>query len=123
MARSKKNPSTSKQDPIRALKDEIAGLGLICSGTLLERTKTCGKPNCRCATDPQARHGPYYEWTWREGGKLRHKIVPAEKVDQLRQAIQNHRTVQDLLGRWERESAAVIFGRSDRKSKPGKKIN
>ena len=123
MARSKKNPGTSKQDPIRALKNEIAGLGLICSGTLLERTKTCGKPNCRCATDPQARHGPYYEWTWREGGKLRHKIVPAEKVDQLRQAIQNHRTVQELLGRWERESATVIFGGSDRKSKPGKKIN
>jgi hypothetical protein len=123
MARSKKNSGTSKQDPIRALKNEIAGVGLICSGTLLERTKTCGKPNCRCANDPQARHGPYYEWSWREGGKLRHKIVPAEKADLVREAIQNHRTVKELLGRWERQSAAVIFGGSDRKSKPGKKIN
>jgi len=109
MARSKKNLRPSEQHPIRALADEIAGVGLICSGTLLERTKTCGKPNCRCATDPQARHGPYYEWSWREGGKLRHKIVPPEKVDLLRQAIQNHRTVQELLGRWERISASIIF--------------
>ena len=123
MARSKKNSHTSKQDPIRALKNEIAGIDLICSGTLLERTKSCGKPNCRCATDPQARHGPYYEWSWREGGKLRHKIVPAEKADRVREAILNHRTVQELLDRWERQSATVIFGRPDRKSKSGKKIN
>jgi hypothetical protein len=123
MARRKKNPGPSQQDPIRALRNEFAGIGLICSGTLLERTKTCGKPNCRCATDPQARHGPYYEWSWREGGKLRHKIVPAEKVALVREAIQNHRTVQELLGRWERQSAAVIFGGADRKSKPDKKIN
>jgi hypothetical protein len=123
MARRKKNPGPSEQDPIRALKNELAGVELICSGTLLERTKTCGKPNCRCATDPQARHGPYYEWTWREGGKLRHKIVPAEKVALVREAIHNHRTVQELLDRWERQSAAIIFGGSGRKSKPGKKIN
>jgi hypothetical protein len=123
MARSKKNSGHCEQHPIRAFVDEIARLGLICSGTLLQRTKTCGKPNCRCATDTQARHGPYYEWTWREGGKLRHKIVPAEKADLLREAIQNYRTVQELLGRWERETAAIIFGRPNRKSKPEKKIN
>jgi hypothetical protein len=58
MTRRKKNPSPSDQPSIRAPTDEIAGMGLICSGTLLERTRTCGKPNCRCATDLQARHGP-----------------------------------------------------------------
>ncbi len=84
---------------------------------------TCGKPNCRCATDPEARHGPYYEWTWREGGKLRHKLVPPEKVALLREAIQHRRTVQELLTQWERESASIILRQLDRKSKPGKKIN
>jgi hypothetical protein len=123
MAQHNKNLASSEHGPIRALADEIARIGLICSGTLLERTKTCGKPNCRCATDPQARHGPYYEWSWREGGKLRHKIVPPEKVDLLRQAIQNYRTVQELLTQWERKSAPIIFQERDRKSQPGKKIN
>jgi len=84
---------------------------------------TCGKSNCRCATDPQARHGPYYEWTWREGVKLRHKLVPPEKVVLLREAIQHRRTVQELLTQWERESASIVFPQLDRKSKPGKKIN
>jgi hypothetical protein len=123
MARGKKNSGPSEKQPIRALVDQIAGLGLICSGTLLERTKTCGKPNCRCATDPEARHGPYHEWSWREGGRLRHKIVPPEKVDLLREAIRNYRIVQELLGQWERESASIIFGEPERKSQPGKKIN
>ena len=124
MTRSKKKPPhPTPSDQIRALADEIARIGFVCSGTLSQRTKTCGKPNCRCATDPEARHGPYYEWTWREGGKLRHKIVPPGKVDLLREAIQNYRTVQKLLERWERESARVIFGAPDPKSRPGKKIN
>jgi hypothetical protein len=123
MAPKKKHSGSPDQRPIRALVDQIAGLGLICSGTLLERTKTCGKANCRCATDPEARHGPYHEWTWREGGKLRHKIVPPEKVDLLREAIRNYRTAQALLGRWERESASIIFGDPERKSRPGRKIN
>jgi hypothetical protein len=123
MRRGKKHSGTSEKQPIRALVDQIAGLGLICSGTLLERTKICGKPNCRCASDPKARHGPYHEWSWREGGRLRHKIVPPDKVDLLRAAIRNYRTVQELLVRWERESASIIFGEPERKSQPGKKIN
>jgi hypothetical protein len=123
MARSKKNSDPSEQRSIRALAHEIADVALICSGTLSERTMTCGKPNCRCATDPQARHGPYYEWTWREGGKLRHKLIPPEKVALLREAIHNLRTVQELLTQWERESASILLPQLDRKSKTGKKIN
>ena len=123
MTRGKKNSGPSEQPSIRALALELVGVALICSGTLSERTMTCGKSNCRCATDPEARHGPYYEWTWREGGKLRHKLIPPEKVALLRQAIQHRRTVQELLTQWERESASIIFRQLDRKSKPGKKIN
>ena len=121
MRRTGKKAGTAKEHQIRAITDKIAGLGLICSGTLLERTKTCGKANCRCATDPQARHGPYHEWSWREGGKLRHKIVSAAEAEHLREAIKNYREVQKLLGRWERESTAVIF--QGRKPQPAHKRN
>jgi hypothetical protein len=44
---------------IRATINEMEHLS---SGTLLRRMKVCGKPGCRCADDPDARHGPYYEW-------------------------------------------------------------
>jgi hypothetical protein len=100
---------------IADIRNELARIELICSGTLLERTKVCGKPNCRCATDPDARHGPYFEWSHRVAGSLRHKILSPEQARQLRQAIDNHRDVQQLLDRWEHESAAIILGRNRRK--------
>jgi hypothetical protein len=39
---------------------------------------------------------------------LHHKIVPTEKVDLLREAIRNYRTVQELPGHRERKSALII---------------
>ena len=55
----------------------------LCSGTLLERRKMCGKPGCRCAQDPQARHGPYYEWGHMKAGKLVHRTVSPEQAASL----------------------------------------
>jgi len=49
----------------------------LCSGTLLRRMMICGKPNCQCAKDPSARHGPYYQGA-HEGHKLAHRMVTAE---------------------------------------------
>jgi hypothetical protein len=109
-------PDTANRRRIREIVAKIAEIGLICSGTLLERTKTCGKVNCRCATDPAARHGPYYEWSWREEGRLVHKIVSADEARQLRKAIHNYQTLHDLLARWERASAAIILLPGKRKS-------
>jgi hypothetical protein len=109
-------PESANRRRIREIVEKIAEIGLICSGTLLERTKTCGKANCRCATDPAARHGPYHEWSWREGGRLVHKIVSAAQARQLHKAIHNYQTLQDLLARWERASAAIILRPGKRKS-------
>ena len=101
---------------LAGIAEKVAKIGLICSGTLIQRTKTCGKENCRCATDPAARHGPYYEWSWREGGRLVHRIISAEQAQQLQRAIRNYQRLHELLGRWERASAAIIFRDSSRKS-------
>lgn len=114
-------PQPDNLDPadrrrIAAITTRLARTGLICSGTLMERTKTCGKPNCRCATDPDARHGPYYEWSWKEGGTLRHKILSRAQALRMRRAIRDYRTVQRLLERWERESAAILLGTRSPKS-------
>ena len=39
---------------IERIHRELATMDLACSGTLSTRMKRCGKPNCRCATDPDA---------------------------------------------------------------------
>jgi hypothetical protein len=61
---------------------------------------------------PEARHGPYHEWTRREGGRLVHSSVSREQARQLQRAIRNHREIlalERLLKRWERETAAIIL--------------
>ncbi len=49
-------------------------------GSISERTIRCGKPNCACATDPEARHGPYFSFTRAVGGKTRSRFLSAEQA-------------------------------------------
>ena len=93
----------------RALRQAIDALDYLASGTLLTRTKVCGRANCRCAIDPAARHGPYYEWTRRSEGRLAHYVVSPEQAQLIKIAIDHHREAQRLLAAWERETAAEIL--------------
>ena len=72
---------------IEQIRRRITGMDYVCSGTLLKRTKVCGKPGCRCAQDPAARHGPYYEWSRLEGGRLVHSVLPPAQARQVARAI------------------------------------
>jgi hypothetical protein len=87
----------------------LAALDVLAFGTLHRRTKTCGRPNCRCHKDEAARHGPYFEWTRLKAGKLVHTTVNQEQVDVLERAIANQRLVKELLSRWHEETEALIL--------------
>jgi hypothetical protein len=86
----------------------IGAIERLCSGTLLQRTKLCGKPGCRCAQDPTARHGPYYEWGRMKGGRLVHRMVSPAQAALLREAIANYRVLRRLLRTWENETVKLI---------------
>ena len=101
---------------IEELKQQILELDLVVSGTLVRRTKVCGKPGCRCATDPAARHGPYHEWGRIERGSRTTTTVTPEKGRRLRAALRNRRRLKTLVRRWERESVAAPGCRDRRKS-------
>ena len=101
---------------IAAIRAALAGFDLMCSGTLLTRLTRCGKPTCRCHTDPAARHGPYYEWGRMRGGKLTHRWVSAEQAEQLRRAIANHRQLKRLLRDWEIQTERLIDAEHPRES-------
>ncbi len=110
MPRTDRTRLRRSQRRIEQIAEAVAGMDLVCSGTLIERKKTCGKPNCRCATDLHAWHGPYYEWSRRHEGRLVHKILSPEQARQIQRAIDNYREIQDLLARWELESIEIILG-------------
>ena len=114
----KKKKSAAANSRITRIRRQIARLDVICSGTLLERTKVCGKPNCRCATDPEARHGPYFEWNRREEGTLRHRAISPQEAVRIRRAMENYQRLLALLEQWERESTRSILGAKRLSAKP-----
>jgi hypothetical protein len=93
---------------IAEIKRSLSALEHLSSGTLLKRMKVCGNPRCRCASDPAARHGPYYEWSYLKGGKLRHRTLTSEQADIMRLAIANNRKAKKLLRAWEAQTLHLI---------------
>ena len=91
------------------LRRAIAAMDFVVSGTICTRTKVCGRPNCSCARDTDARHGPYHEWLRHQEGRLVRSTVTAEQAARIGQAIANYREVQALLARWQKEAADEIL--------------
>lgn len=77
-------------------KARIAEVGFTCEGSLVERYTTCNNPNCRCQ-DPDQRHGPYWQLSWKDGGKTVSKLLPAEDAALYREWIDNRRRLQAAL--------------------------
>jgi hypothetical protein len=100
---------------IARIREALSAIDYLCSGTLLQRTKVCGKPGCRCAQDPSARHGPYYEWGHMKGGKLVHRTVTPEQATILQLAIANHRKAKKLMQAWEDETERLFDAEAPRK--------
>jgi hypothetical protein len=109
MKRSKKPSRHRVRERTRALRRAINAMDFVASGTVHQRTKVCGRKNCRCAVDPAARHGPYYEWSRRQDGRLLHSVITPEQAALFTRAIQNYREIQQLLVRWERETAKEVL--------------
>lgn len=93
------------------LRRRISAMDYACSGTLHSRTKVCGQPACRCAHDPDARHGPYHEWSRRQEGHLVHSVLGPEQAALVERAIANRREIDRLLTIWEEESTLEILQR------------
>jgi hypothetical protein len=102
------------RERIRAIRTAIAAIEYLCSGTLLKHLTRCGKSGCRCATEPAARHGPYYDWSHMHCGRLVQRRVPEQQAALLRLAIANYRKVRKLLRAWEVETERLIEAEAPR---------
>lgn len=71
-------------------------------GSVSERYVKCSKPGCGCATDPTARHGPYFSWTRKVGKAPQSRFLSAEQAQLVKQQIQTGRaSCRDLEVFWE----------------------
>jgi len=102
---------------IRHIQEQILAMDYVSSGSLVTRTKVCGRPGCRCATDPAARHGPYHEWGYMQDGRQAHRMVSADQAPLLKQAIANYRAIRRLLRAWERQTIRVLQAQTSERTK------
>ena len=84
-----------KRDSIRA---ELAQVGDLRPGSLVERYRKCGKPSCHCAKKGARGHGPSYSLTHPVQGKtITHIIPPGPAVDGARAQIAEYHRFRDLV--------------------------
>ncbi len=106
--------ATLSRQRINRIRTDIGQTDYLCSGTLYEHLTRCGKAGCRCAEDPTARHGPYYDWGHMQGGKLVRRRLSAQQAALMRRAIANYRKVKKLLRTWETETERLIDAETPR---------
>ncbi len=89
----------------RELAAQLAEIGLISSGSITRRYTVCGTSGCRCHADPPQRHGPYYQWTAKEGGKTVTRRLNAHEATLYQEWIANDREMRRLISQMRQVAA------------------
>ena len=94
--------------PLRGpLTSELAEIGFISPGSLVVRSISCGKPNCRCRADPPQRHGLYCQWGRAVAAKTESRRFDEPEAGLYRQWIGNRRHLEQIITRMETLSVAA----------------
>ena len=110
----RQNPTA--EDPVlaryreqyRELKAALGQLAYFCKGTVLSRTVKCGKATCPCANNPDSRHGPYFEWTYKVAGKTAYHRLSVQEANVYRAGASEYRKLKRLLRRLENVSRRAL---------------
>jgi hypothetical protein len=79
----------------RRLAPRLGEVEQVLAGSLVEQTRRCGKPGCRCADGEP--HGPYVYLSPRPQGRGRLRYVPADLVAAVRARLRRGEQVQAVL--------------------------
>ncbi len=90
------------------LKQDLGNVTYFCKGTVLKRMMKCGQKRCACHQDAAKRHGPYFEWTYKEKGKTVNRRLRPEEAPIYQAATQQHRKLLSVLKRMERLSRNAV---------------
>lgn len=86
------------------LRTQLAEVGDMRPGSLVERYRRCGKPSCHCARKGAAGHGPSYSLTHPVQGKTVTRIIPVgPALEHTRQQVAEYQRFRALV----RELVAV----------------
>ena len=75
----------------------LSAVGPVLPGTVSTAMAKCGKANCRCKTDPEFLHGPYYRWTGAIDGKQTTITLSEEEAEECLRRIKNWKKLQGKI--------------------------
>lgn len=75
---------------------EMGNLGEMRRGSLSERVRPCGKPNCHCKKPGNRGHGPTYSLTYKVEGKTKMETIPPHRVAEVREQLENRQRFAEL---------------------------
>ena len=78
-----------------AMRDELAAIGDLRPGTLVEITRKCGKPTCHCARPGDPGHRGW-ALSRNVGGKRMNRGIPGHALEQTRSQVAEHARFKDL---------------------------
>lgn len=81
----------------REILAEIAALGPVATGSIVERTTRCQRQGCHCRADPPSLHGPYPTWLRTVNGRPVTKTLTATQAALLRPLIDADRRLRKLV--------------------------
>lgn len=81
----------------RRLATELAEIGFILKGSVVERYLPCGKSQCRCHADPPQLHGPYWQWSTAIGGKTVSRNLTEGQARLYLEWIGNRKRLEAIL--------------------------
>jgi hypothetical protein len=93
----------------RRLAARLGNVEQMLAGSLVEQTRRCGKPDCRCAAGEP--HGPYTYFAPRPAGRGRLRYVPTELVAAVRARLRRGEQVQAVLAEISAINAELLVRR------------
>jgi hypothetical protein len=89
---------------------------MVLPGSLVRREVRCGRPDCRCHSEPPRLHGPYWSWTRKVRSKTVTRLLSDEQIEDYRPWLDNARHIRQLLGELEALSVAIVEADARRRS-------
>lgn len=92
----------------RGLADALSEIDGVLPGSVVVRRMRCGKAACACQTDPDARHGPYIQWTRTINGKRVTRYLSQQQRDRYQTWFDNARRLKELVAKLEIASVHAV---------------
>jgi len=95
------------QRSYQASRKALLQVGLIASGSLIQRYTVCANTGCHCHQDPPQRHGPYWQYTRKIDGKTVTARLTSEQAERYREWIDNRRKLDQIIAEMDQLSQQV----------------